>query len=239
MSQYNADPLQWQECFGQLKNAIDAQSLFDNVKLTYLKTLVTGRAKTAIAEFAYCGVMYKDALKTLERKFGQPQAVVSAHLDKLSSFTPLKMHNSDNIINYSATFSSLVGVFKSLSYDSDLESASLLNTAVQQLPPNLKESWSLFTVKNHWVKPPLLDFNDWLKETAEAHDLMKQTSSKARTEDKLPQELLPLIHKLRALREQPQHRQRLQPLAALCLKVTTASESVGYIKKSLPLSEQR
>ena len=155
----------------------------DDVKLTYLETLVTGKAKTAIAVFAYCGVMNKDALKTLERKFGQPQAVVSAHLDKLSSFPPIKVHNSDNIINYSATISSLVGVFKSLSYDSDLKSALVLNTAVQKLPPNLKEFWSLFTVKKHWVKPTLLDFNDWLKKKAEAHDLMKQTSSKARTED--------------------------------------------------------
>ena len=127
--------------------------------------------------------MYKDALKTLERKFGQPQAVVSAHLDKLNSFPPLKMHNSDNIINYSGCISSLVGVFKSLSYDSDLKSAALLNTAVQKLPPNMKESWSLFTIKKHWVKPTLLDFNDWLKEKAEAHDLMKNTATKARTED--------------------------------------------------------
>ena len=149
LSQYNGDPLQWHEWFGQFKSAIDAQSLTDDVKLTYLKTLVTGKAKTAIAEFAYCDLMYKDALKTLERKFGQPQAVVSAHLDKLSSFPPLKMHNSDKIINYSATISSLVGVFQSLSYDSDLKSASLLNTAVQKLPPNLKKSWSLFTVKKH------------------------------------------------------------------------------------------
>ena len=91
------------------------------------------------------------------------------------------MHNSDNITNFSATISSLVGVFKPLSFD--LKSASLLNTAVQKLPPNLKESWSLITVKKHWVKPTLLDFNGWLKEKAEAHDLMKQTSSKARTED--------------------------------------------------------
>ena len=104
------------EWCGQFKSAIDYQSLTDDVKLTYLKTLVTGKAKTAIAEFAYCGAMYKDALSTLERKFGQPQAVLSAHLDQLSSFSPLKMHNSDNIINYSGCISSLVGVFKSLSY---------------------------------------------------------------------------------------------------------------------------
>ena len=60
---------------------------------------------------------------------------------------------------------------------------TLLNTDVRKLPPNLKESSSLFTVKKHWVKPTLLDFNDWLKQKAEAHDLTKQTSSKARTED--------------------------------------------------------
>ena len=182
--QYNGDPLQWHKWYGQFKSAIDSQSLTDDVKLTYLKSLVSGKAKkTAIAEFAYCGLMYKDALRTLERKFGQPQAVVSAHLDKLSNFPPLKMHNSDNIINYSGAISSLVVVFKSLSYDADLKSASLLNQAVQKLPPNVKESWSLCTVKKHWVKFTFLNFNDWLKEKAEAHDLLKQSAIKARPED--------------------------------------------------------
>ena len=130
IAEFNGDPLKWHEWYGQFKSAIDSQSLTDYVKLTYLKTLVTGKAKIAISEFAYCDLMYKDALRTLEPKIGQPQAVVSAHLDKLSSFSPLKMHNSDNIINYSAAISSLVGVFKSLSYDADLKSASLLNQVV-------------------------------------------------------------------------------------------------------------
>ena len=78
LSQYNGDPIQWHEWFGQFKSAIDSAQLSDEVKLTYLKTLVTRKANVAIAEFAYCGAMYKDALKTLERKFGQPQAVVTA-----------------------------------------------------------------------------------------------------------------------------------------------------------------
>ena len=86
LAEFDGDPLKWQEWYGQFKSAIDSQSLTDDVKLTYFKTLVTGKAKIAIAEFAYCGLMYKDALRTLERKFGQPQAVVSAHLDKLSNF---------------------------------------------------------------------------------------------------------------------------------------------------------
>ena len=184
-AQFNGDPLKWHEWYGQFRSAIDSQMLTADVKLTYLKTLVTGKAKTAIAEFAYCGLMYKDAIMTLERKFGQPQAVVSAHMDKLSNFPPLKMHNSDNIINYSAAISSLGAVFKSLSYDADLKSASLLNQAVQKLPSNMKKSRSLFIVKKHWVKPTLLDFNDWLKEKAEAHDLMKQSATKAKLEENI------------------------------------------------------
>ena len=161
---------------------MDSQSLSDDVEFTYLKTLVTVKAKTGTAELAYCSAMYKDALTTLERKFGQPQAVVTAHLDKLNSFQLLKMHISDNIINYSGCISSLIGVFESLSYDSDLKSAALLNTAVQNVPLNLKESWLLFRVKKPCVKPTLLDFNDWLKEKAEAHNLMKNTTTKAGTE---------------------------------------------------------
>ena len=78
LAQYSGDPLQWHEWYGQFKSAIDSAPLTDDVKLTYLKTLVSGKAKTTIAEFAYSGTMYKDALKTLERKFGQPQTVVSA-----------------------------------------------------------------------------------------------------------------------------------------------------------------
>ena len=66
LSQYNSDPLQWHERFEQSKSAIDSASLTDDAKLTYLKTLVPGKTKTAIAEFVYCGTMYQVALRTLD-----------------------------------------------------------------------------------------------------------------------------------------------------------------------------
>ena len=69
LAEFSGDPNR-HEWYGQFKSVIDSQSLTDDVKLTYLKTLVTGKAKIAIAEFAYCGLMYKDVLRTLERKFG-------------------------------------------------------------------------------------------------------------------------------------------------------------------------
>ena len=50
---YDGNPLNWLEWYGQLRSAVDSTQLSQDVKLTYLKTLVTGKAKTAIANFAY------------------------------------------------------------------------------------------------------------------------------------------------------------------------------------------
>ena len=182
LAQFNCDPLQWHEWFGQFKSAIDSSSFTDDVQLTYLKTVVTGKAKTATAEFAYCGALYKDALKTLERKFGQPQTVVSAYLDKLANVPSVKMHNSESIISYAATICSLVGVFRSLNYVQDLSSASLLGQAVPNFPPNLKEGWSMHTVKRELSRPTLIDFNDWLKDKAEAQERMQSATGKPKVE---------------------------------------------------------
>ena len=66
--------MQWHEWVGQFESAKDSQFLTDDVTLWYLQALVPGEAKTAIADFTYCGVMCRNALKTFERKFGQPQA---------------------------------------------------------------------------------------------------------------------------------------------------------------------
>ena len=132
--------------YDQFRSAVDMSPLND-VKLTYLKTSVTGKAKTVTADVAYCGAMYRDAQRSLERKFGQHQTVVTAHLDKLSNFPPLKRRNSDNYYSYSLAISSLNGVFKSLNYEADLRSASHLNMAFSKLSPNMKESWSLHAVR--------------------------------------------------------------------------------------------
>ena len=136
LSSFDGNPLEWPEWFGQFKSAIDAKISSDDVKLTYLKTLVSGKAKNAIAEYAHSGVFYKDVLKTLERKFGQPQTIVAAHLH-------LKMHNSESIISFASCISSLVAVLKSLGCEYDLRSTSVLNQVISKLP----SKW----LKNHFM----------------------------------------------------------------------------------------
>ena len=56
----------------------------------------------------------------------------------------------------------------------------MLGQAVQKLPPNMKEAWSLHTVRQTLDRPTLIDFNDWLKDKAEAHESMKSLPNKAK-----------------------------------------------------------
>ena len=183
LSSFDGDPLQWPEWIGQFRSAIDNAVLTDDVKLTYLKTLVTGKAKSVISGFAYCGKMYKDALKALERKFGQPQIIVGAYLDKLNSSPPVKMHHSESLIAFSCMITSLIGVLKSLGYEADLKSSSVLSQAVSKLPPNLREAWSTLTVKQNLSCPSLVEFGDWIQQKAEAHDrMLSLTPSKQKAE---------------------------------------------------------
>ena len=81
----------------------------------------------------------------------------------------MKLHNSESIIDYSAIVSSLVGVLCSLNCVQDLSSAYLLGQAVKLLP-NIKEAWSMNTVKRSLDRPTLIDFNDWLEGKAEAQE---------------------------------------------------------------------
>ena len=189
LTQFDGNPLNWHEWFGQFISTADSVILSDDEKLAYLKTLVVGKAKSAIAEYSYSGVLYKDALAHLQRNFGQPHAVVGAHLDKLSNFLPLKMHNLENVFWLFLYNFWTCRVFKSLSFNDDLKSVKLLNQAVSKLPTNLKEAWSMQTVRRKWHRTTLLYFNEWPKEKTEGHERLKTINSNLKSEEPVKQKV--------------------------------------------------
>ena len=99
------------------------------------------------------------------------------------------MHNSENLIGSFSTISGLVADIKSLSFNVDLKIKNLLNQAVSKLPPNLKEAWSMQTVRRQWHRPTLIDFNEWLKEQAEGHEKLKTINSKVKSEEPVKQKV--------------------------------------------------
>ena len=59
LTEFDGNPLNWHEWFGEFKLTVGSAMLSDDKKLTNLKTLVVGEAKSAIAEYSSSGVLIR------------------------------------------------------------------------------------------------------------------------------------------------------------------------------------
>ena len=90
------------------------------------------------------------------------------------------MRNSESIISFALIVSNLVAVFKYLSYCADLKGVSLLNQALCKLPPNVKESWMMHTIKKHKYQPTLLYLSEWLSKKQKYRSALKSPEQEDR-----------------------------------------------------------
>ena len=173
----------------------------------------------------------------MPRKFGQPHAIVGAHLDKLNTFPPLKIHNSENFISFSSAISGLVAVFKSLSINDDLKSVNLLNQAASKLPPNLKEAWLMHIVRHNWQRPTLLNFNNWLKEKAEGHKKLRVLNFKAKNEEPVKSKTTEVFAAISQVTSKAQNNSKFR--RAFCIRVVMHCGTVLFLRRKMLLSEQK
>ena len=170
LDKFAGDPLEWPEWSGQFLATVDQAGVPDSVKMNYLKTLVTGRAKSSIDGMGYSGGMYQVAWQTLEQDFGRPELVVNAQLKRIHSYGFIKSHDSVDIIKYSQVVSGCVNVLTQYGYESDIASESVLNSAVRKLPIELKNKWLSHLQRFDPTYKSLRVFSAWLKNIAQVQE---------------------------------------------------------------------
>ena len=135
-----------------------------------------------MADFAYSGRMYRDALRVLERELGQPQTALRS-LKKLNCVPPVNLHKKESIINFACVISScFVWIVVILGQS---ERNRHLKSSLCRLPPNMKKFWSSYMINHYWYCPNLIDFNVWLKVQAETHERMTTFHGKSKTEESI------------------------------------------------------
>ena len=86
LAEFSGDPLEWPEWSQLFQSTVHAANMDESVEMNHLKTMVTGKAKEAIAGLGlYClhtAEMYNVAWNILVRNFGKPQMVVNAQLKR-------------------------------------------------------------------------------------------------------------------------------------------------------------
>ena len=156
----------------------------DSEKMSHLKTLLTGKSKSAVSGMGYSGEFYAQAWELLGWKFGRPYLIVDAQLNILRKQRPIRMHDTTAIISYSITISNLINVLKQYNYKGDLRSSSTLQVAIEKLPPNLKEKWFFFVDECQEDRTDLTLLEKWLARMAFVHEGMPSTKSERKEDDR-------------------------------------------------------
>ena len=94
----------------------------------------------------------------------------------------------------------------------------------------------MHTVRHHWQRPTLLDFNNWLKEKAEGHERLRLLNSKAKNEEPVKPKTTKVFAAICQVTSKAQDKSEFPP-CVLC-KVVMNCGIVLFLRKRLLLSEQ-
>ena len=152
--------------------------------MSHLKTLLTGKARSAISGMGYSEQFYGAAWSILERKFGRPHVIIDAQLESLRKASQVKPHDSTGLISFSVIFLNFVNVLKEYKQIGDLQSSSTMYMAVDKLPQVLKEKWWFNADDKDENWPDLIMFEKWLPRIAFVHEGFSAFKGERREEDR-------------------------------------------------------
>ena len=173
LAKFDGDPFEWPEWSGQFLATADESAKSDSNEMKYLKSLLNGQAKTAIGAMAFSVQMYQVAWQTLEHDFGRPELVVDAQPKKIHGYPFIKPHDPLEIVRYSQIVSGCVSVLNQYGSESDINSESVMSSAVKKLPRELQNKWMTYVLRRDSMNKNMRVFSAWLKEIARVQDNLR------------------------------------------------------------------
>ena len=91
LKKYNGDPLQYQTFWDSFESAVHNNAALDDIsKFNYLKGLLEGRASLVVQGLLLTSENYQEAIDLLKKRFGDPQLIITSHMDALLALVPVK-----------------------------------------------------------------------------------------------------------------------------------------------------
>ena len=123
--------------------------------MTYLQNALTDRAKDSIIGYSYNGEFYNEATQELQKRFGKPQHVTAAYLDKLEQWPKPTINNPESFVSFAAFLRQMVQTFILHNFTSDLQSSAVPKIAKDKLAPTMIIRWIEYVLRQAIVQPNL------------------------------------------------------------------------------------
>ena len=100
LNNFDGNPLEWPEWSSMFIATVNQRPIPDSKKMSHTKTLLTGKARSAISRMGYSGQFYDAAWSVLERKFARPHKIIDSQLESLRKASQLIPHDSTGLISF-------------------------------------------------------------------------------------------------------------------------------------------
>ena len=80
LKNFDGNTLEWPDRSSMFIATVDQRPIPDSEKMSHLKTILTGKARSAISGMGCSEQFYGAAWSILERKFGRPHVIIDAQL---------------------------------------------------------------------------------------------------------------------------------------------------------------
>ena len=139
LKKFQGDPIQYNPFWDAFSSAVDEnQQLSDVDKFNYLKNLLEGPAAAAIKGLPLTADNYGAAKEILEKRFGQKQIVINAHMEGLVKLSPVSCnHNLKRLGQLYHQVESHVGALQALGIDKDAYGTLLVPLLLEKIPMDL------------------------------------------------------------------------------------------------------
>ena len=169
LESFDGSVLEWPRWSALFKALVhQASGLSDAERMAHLQSCLRGEARDAVRGLLCDGRLYGEALRELERRFGDPARVVAANLKRVFDIPAVKEHDIEGLSLLSSTLHCTVSVLQCMGYSSDLDASSNLRQISGKLPATAAWDWGKECQRLRLHSPSMVDLDGWLRAYVDA-----------------------------------------------------------------------
>ena len=148
---FNGDPVNWKNFIESFEAAVDSKDSLSNVEqFTYLKGYLSNLALQCIEGFPLTNENYTEALKLLKERYGNPQLIISSHMNSLIKLDNVANAGVKDLRHLYDKIEFNTRALKSVGISSDHFGPLLIPIVLEKLPNVIRLQVSRRLGKDNW-----------------------------------------------------------------------------------------